>query len=123
MSKRQAKFLERGLRELGCETYGEYIESDDWYAKRDEYRESNRPQPCAVCWDPQVDLHHRTYARLGRPWLDDLVPLCRDHHNELHERGLDFYKGPTILYEEYWGRKRKKSGRKRSWAVTLPLRA
>jgi hypothetical protein len=62
-------------------------------------------QQCAVCWDPHVDLHHKTYRRLGEELLDDLVPLCRDHHDELHERGLDFYKGPTLLYEEWWGRK------------------
>jgi hypothetical protein len=29
-------------------------------------------------------LHHRTYERLGEEALDDLVPVCLEHHADVH---------------------------------------
>lgn len=31
-----------------------------------------------------LQLHHRTYKRLGREHLSDLVPLCKIHHEQAH---------------------------------------
>jgi hypothetical protein len=43
---------------------------------------------CVVCdavWRLRDgDLHHRSYARLGAEAWKDLIPMCREHHNELH---------------------------------------
>ncbi len=33
-----------------------------------------------------LHLHHRTYKRLGRERLNDLVPLCKAHHEQAHQR-------------------------------------
>lgn len=38
-----------------------------------------------MCWDPNVDLHHKTYKRLGEERLTDLLPLCRLHHDLAHD--------------------------------------
>jgi 5-methylcytosine-specific restriction endonuclease McrA len=43
---------------------------------------------CAACggsWTLRNgDLHHRNYDRLGHERFDDLVPLCRVCHEQLH---------------------------------------
>jgi len=47
--------------------------------------------PCLICQRTPCDAHHLKFAQpraLGRKVSDEFtVPLCRDHHNELHRRG------------------------------------
>lgn len=60
--------------------------SSHWRAKRAEYQ-ANRPWQCGVLTCRRksgLQLHHLTYARLGREQLDDLIPLCPTHHKEAH---------------------------------------
>ena len=89
--------LGNGLKRCGLPSYRSYLLSDSWRATRERYRASKLPQGCWVCHVPNVDLHHRTYARLGNEKVTDLVPLCREHHDLLHEEGLDLWDGPSIL--------------------------
>lgn len=100
LSKRQSTFLRKALARLGFKSYAQYLVSDEWKETKRRYRASNKPQSCAVCHAPNVDLHHKTYKRLGHERLDDLTPLCRRHHDELHERGLDMWLGIKILRAE-----------------------
>jgi hypothetical protein len=48
-------------------------------------------QPCLVCQRSPCDAHHLKFAQpraLGRKVSDEFtVPLCRDHHHELHRHG------------------------------------
>lgn len=48
-------------------------------------------QPCLVCQRSPCDAHHLKFAQprtLGRKVSDEFtVPLCRDHHQELHHHG------------------------------------
>ena len=48
-------------------------------------------QPCLVCKRSPCDAHHVKFAEpraLGRKVSDEFtVPLCRDHHRELHRHG------------------------------------
>jgi hypothetical protein len=48
-------------------------------------------QPCLICQRSPCDAHHLKFAQprsLGRKVSDEFtVPLCRDHHNELHRHG------------------------------------
>ena len=37
-----------------------------------------------MCGETDVDLHHKTYERIGSELLTDLEPLCRPCHNALH---------------------------------------
>jgi uncharacterized protein YjaZ len=64
--------------------YKNYINSPKWRAVRQRYFKSKLPQDCLICNSPKVDLHHRTYKRLGFEYLVDLMPLCREHHDDCH---------------------------------------
>lgn len=48
-------------------------------------------QPCLLCQRSPCDAHHLKFAQpraLGRKVSDEFtVPLCRDHHQELHRHG------------------------------------
>jgi hypothetical protein len=48
-------------------------------------------QPCVICQRTPCDAHHLKFAQpkaLGRKVSDEFtVPLCREHHHELHRRG------------------------------------
>ena len=48
-------------------------------------------QPCLVCQRSPCDAHHLKFAQprsLGRKVSDEFtVPLCRDHHRDLHRFG------------------------------------
>jgi hypothetical protein len=48
-------------------------------------------QPCLICQRTPCDAHHLKFAQpraLGRKVSDEFtVPLCRDHHDELHRHG------------------------------------
>jgi hypothetical protein len=48
-------------------------------------------QPCIVCRRSPSDAHHLKFAQpraLGRKVSDEFtVPLCRDHHLQLHQHG------------------------------------
>ena len=88
-------------------SYFEYLCSDEWHLTRERFRASGLHQTCLVCFDPNVDLHHRTYSRLGDERLDDLVALCRRHHEEIHSEGLDLWNGPSTLREQELSRRKK----------------
>lgn len=68
--------------------YERYLASPHWqYVKRlvlarDGYR-------CRQCGMKRgLNVHHRTYAHMGheQEHLNDLVTLCRRHHNAQHGR-------------------------------------
>jgi hypothetical protein len=48
-------------------------------------------QPCLICQRTPCDAHHLKFAQpkaLGRKVGDEFtVPVCRDHHHELHRHG------------------------------------
>jgi hypothetical protein len=84
--------------------YRRYLRSSHWKTLRRRYRESGLSQVCAVCGDPKSELHHRSYSRLGREHLLDLVPLCETHHGGLHRmiRSLR-QRGKRITVEQATG--------------------
>lgn len=64
--------------------YEAYIASPEWKAVRKRYKEE-REWKCYVCGKTEgLHLHHKTYYRLGREKLEDLVPLCPAHHLAAH---------------------------------------
>lgn len=70
--------------------YSVYIRSEAWAAKKAQFRRSRKCK--RKCWgcgrgDVPLDIHHRTYARLGKEGLQDLVELCRECHDLGHEIG------------------------------------
>lgn len=83
---RHPTFQQR-LRMLGYPSYAAYLRSPHWQQVRRAYWAGAGPSPhCAVCERTDaLQLHHRTYRRLGRERLDDLVLLCADHHRAVHQ--------------------------------------
>jgi 5-methylcytosine-specific restriction endonuclease McrA len=83
----------RGLRDAGYRIrftgrYADYLASDYWrksLRRADALERAERR--CAVCNAPgQLDVHHRTYDRLGYESGADLIALCRGCHSRHHMR-------------------------------------
>ena len=83
--RRKYSPFRESLKNLGYDSYNEYLASDHWQALKERYRASQRPQKCLCCGSEKYELHHTTYERLGREWLKDLIPLCRQHHEDYHQ--------------------------------------
>jgi hypothetical protein len=66
-----------------------YLRSDHWRDTRLAALERAEHR-CQVCnRDGTLDVHHRTYERIGEERPADLTVLCRSCHNLFHEhRGL-----------------------------------
>src|SRR5690348_9129199 len=78
------KFQER-LRSVGFSSYADYLKSDHWREFKVKYRASGASVWCAVCGGGGIQLHHHTYERLGCELPTDVTPLCRGHHEAVHE--------------------------------------
>jgi 5-methylcytosine-specific restriction endonuclease McrA len=75
--------------------YDHYITSDRWRARREAWaawqreRLSGEPIRCYSCREvwalERDDLHHCDYDRLGAEANEDLWPLCRPCHENLHQ--------------------------------------
>jgi len=66
--------------------YAEYLKSDHWQeVRRQKLRSAG--YHCQLCNQPGVlDVHHRTYERLGCERSSDLIVLCRDCHTTFHHK-------------------------------------
>ena len=75
--------------------YKAYLKSPEWKAKKEKFYNSrlykklreNGGWKCYCCEEnnKSLDMHHRTYKRLGRENISiDLVPVCRECHNTIH---------------------------------------
>lgn len=63
--------------------YIEYLQSHRWAAKR-EVILTFWNNACAICnQTANLQVHHRTYDRVGNELLTDLICLCADCH-DLH---------------------------------------
>jgi 5-methylcytosine-specific restriction endonuclease McrA len=63
--------------------YQTYINSPEWRMKARAAKE--RAGECALCTSTvALEVHHRTYARLGREHPSDLVVLCSRCHRRHH---------------------------------------
>lgn len=72
--------------------YSEYINSDQWRAKRLQYlrwRFGYRTRwHCENCPSKEpIEVHHKTYDHLGDEKMIELIALCRSCHSIAHESG------------------------------------
>lgn len=67
--------------------YRDYLRTPHWRATRAQAlrRAGNRCQVCNA--DSHLDVHHRTYERLGCEDAGDLIVLCRSCHDLFHDNG------------------------------------
>ncbi len=64
--------------------YQEYLQSEAWNHKRKVALMfwDNR---CTLCFSPnRLQVHHRTYERLGQERITDLIVLCEKCHKIHH---------------------------------------
>lgn len=65
--------------------YEQYLKTDRW-AKVREQALARFDWRCATCHsDEHLQVHHRTYERVGCEYLTDLTVLCRYCHRALHD--------------------------------------
>ena len=80
--------------------YQEYLRTAHWQRQR-TYALERAGQLCELCaQDHELEVHHRTYARVGFERPDDLVVLCRschrDHHRALILRAIRTSERPPL---------------------------
>ena len=64
--------------------YQIYLNSQKWKDKRKKVLEY-WDHKCATCYSPiNLHVHHRTYARVGKEKLTDLIVLCSKCHEKFH---------------------------------------
>jgi hypothetical protein len=67
--------------------YPTYLQSPEWKARRDE-RVKAAGNRCQVCNRAEkLNVHHRTYERIGNEIPDDLIVLCEPCHKLFHDNG------------------------------------
>ncbi len=65
--------------------YEKYLQSTLWFNKRNESK-ARANYRCQLCNSPErLEVHHRTYERLGNELPEDLTVLCNDCH-KAHSR-------------------------------------
>lgn len=68
--------------------YNDYLESPEWHHRRRRVLDRCRGI-CEGCGTARaVHVHHLTYARAGREMLFDLVGVCADCHETIHDRDI-----------------------------------
>jgi len=80
------------------DAYHEYLQSDEWKSRqllclqRDGYR-------CRICNAAEaLEVHHRTYERIGQEDPDDLTTLCDKCHRLYTEKAIG--PGETVILHE-----------------------
>jgi 5-methylcytosine-specific restriction endonuclease McrA len=61
-----------------------YLSSRQWRRRRAAWFKRNGGYCRACGYTGRLDLHHKTYERLGHEYDRDLVALCRFHHRQAH---------------------------------------
>lgn len=65
--------------------YQTYLNGREWRAKR-EWALERAGRRCQVCnGDDRLEVHHRTYVRVGAELPEDLTVLCAGCHGLFHE--------------------------------------
>jgi hypothetical protein len=79
--------------EVAPANYMDYLKSPEWQEKR-HVTLARWGCRCCVCNSPNSpEVHHRTYARLGRELPNDVVVLCHVCH--------EFFSNNRKLYKDY----------------------
>jgi len=66
--------------------YQDYLKSDHWQMVKKKAKRRKAYQKCQFCDSKNIDLHHTSYKWiLTKDELRSIIPLCRTHHQEVHD--------------------------------------
>lgn len=66
--------------------YKVYLQGEHWRLMRRLRREVDNDQ-CAICGSiDKLNVHHKTYERIGAEKLGDLITLCYECHGKYHDK-------------------------------------
>lgn len=83
--RRRRRERRQRLRELGYADYADYLKSSHWERLRAAYWQADdTPKTCFCGETDGLQLHHRTYTRLGAEEFSDLLPMCAPCHVAAH---------------------------------------
>ena len=61
-------------------SYLRYLLTPEWRSLADQAKERDHYR-CVYCGSPdELEVHHKTYKRVGHEELDDLITLCHRCH-------------------------------------------
>lgn len=76
--------VEQAILMLRLLPYAEYLKTAHWQRVRELALEA-AGQTCELCSsDHGLEVHHRTYARVGFERPADVITLCADCHRDFH---------------------------------------
>jgi 5-methylcytosine-specific restriction endonuclease McrA len=79
--------VEAAIAALRRMPYREYLQTAHW-ARQRAFALEGAGHVCELCaHDDRLEVHHRSYARLGFERPEDLIVLCADCHRD-HHRAL-----------------------------------
>lgn len=65
--------------------YHEYLQSEGWKVRR-QWKLEAAGDRCQLCdATHHLQVHHRTYERLGNERISDLIVLCEGCHRKFHD--------------------------------------
>lgn len=86
----------RRKKSVRTQRYNNYMNSPEWKNKRAQriFMDSGRCQfatdsgicGCTGTARNPLEVHHKTYARIGNEAMSDLVTLCKHHHKATHKQ-------------------------------------
>ncbi len=96
--------------------YKRYLKSETWNKKKKQTKYWHGKR-CSICKHKKIDIHHKTYTRIGNEDVKtDLIPLCRYHHYLVHEyakeKSISIYKATQLFLS--------KRPRKKTWKEMTP---
>lgn len=86
---RSIPYLSQKLKELRFSRYADYLQSLHWRRFKSEFKPRRMRHGYPVCefclsGNRRLDLHHRTYKRLGCERQADVVLICSQCHDRVH---------------------------------------
>jgi hypothetical protein len=87
--------------------YKEYLLSPEWRAKRIQAFQHYGRKCCKCARTKNLQIHHKTYINIFNEPMEDLMVLCKRHHEEIH--GIN--KVRDFLIKKVEKKKRKKKGK------------
>jgi hypothetical protein len=71
---------------LGDRSYQEYLQSPEWAALKERASSREHFKYCWVCGSSEgIERHHTSYKWLNLLDLRNVRPICRLHHQEIHD--------------------------------------